>query len=118
MAKNLYQMYSDEVNRVLLLFIYPILIELRVITKQLQSKTADNMKMFAGMKTFFLDLARKVLRKSTVDNNTAEHLCKIQLKSKKSDFSPPICLLKLDEIQFGQTFLSGKLLLYMISINH
>ena len=101
-------MYSDETNRVLLMFIYPILMELRRISKQLQTKTADNMKIFSEMKALFLDLARKILRKSTVDNNSAEHLCKITLESKNDGFSPPMCLLKVEEMQFGQTFLQGK----------
>ena len=101
-------MFKEESNRVLLMFIYPILKELRRITKLLQTKTADNMKIFAEMKTLFLDLARKILRKSTVDNNSAEHLCKIKLESKKDGFSPPMCLLKVEEMDFGQTFLQGK----------
>ena len=107
-ARNLYQMFKEESNRVLLMFIYPILKELRRITKLLQTKTADNMKVFSEMKALFLDLARKILRKSTVENNSAEHLCKITLESKNDGFSPPMCLLKVEEMQFGQTFLQGK----------
>ena len=72
------------------------------------------------MKTFFLDLARKILRKSTVDNNSADQLCQIKLEHGQTHYDTgSICLLKLEEMKFGQTFLSGKFNFdYMISTNH
>ena len=79
-------------------FIFPVLRDLRRITKLFQKKTADNLKIFEEIKLFFLDLANRILRKSTIDNNTVEQLCGIKL----DDAS--ICLLSLDDTKYGEIF--------------
>ena len=108
-AKNLYLMYADEKNRTLLVFLYPFLMELRRLTNLFQKKTADSMTCIKEIKTFFLNLAERVLTKKTIQLHNAEGLCKLPIKKHVEEQKEgSTLLLKLDEIQYGQTFRTGK----------
>ena len=108
-AKNLYLMYSDEKNRTLLLFLYPILKELRRLTNLFQKKTADSMTCMKEIKTFFLNLAEQVLTKKTIQLHSAEQLCRLPIKKHVEEQKEgSTLLLKLDEIKYGETFQRGK----------
>lgn len=107
-ANTLYKMYHDEANRVRLLFLYPILMDLRRLTKLFQTKTADNIKILKEIKDYFLILARRILQKRTVDHNSIEQLCQLNLETGQSHYDTgSICLLKLEEMDFGELFSSG-----------
>ena len=108
-AKNLYLMYCDEKNRTLLLFLYPFLKELRRLTLLFQKKTADSMTCIKEMKTFFLNLAERVLTTKTIRLHDAEQICKLPIKKHVEEQKEgSTLLLKLDEIQYGEAFQMGK----------
>ena len=108
-AKNLYLMYADEKNRTLLVFLYPFLIEMRRLTLLFQKKTADSMTCIKEIKTFFLNLAERVLTKKTIQLHDAEGLCQLPIKKHVEEHKEgSTLLLKLDEIHFGESFRKGK----------
>ena len=88
-------------------FIYPVLKEMRILTKLFQCNTADNFKIYGDLKSFFLKLGRRVLRKSTLDKNNVEQLCQIVLSDKHRNIIESICWLPLNETDFGELFLTG-----------
>ena len=113
-AELLYEKLSDEANRVLLRFILPVLRDLRRITKLFQLKTGDNLKVFMEVKNFFLVLGSRILRKSTMDNNSARQLCEIDLgigrpgkPAPKNQPFPNVCFMSIDGTKYGQVFLDG-----------
>ena len=108
-TRELNRIYGDKTVRPYLLFLFPILRDMRIITKEFQLKKGDNLAIFQGLKDFFLRLAKRILKPEVIENNTRnnsiERLMNLNLDT---DF----CLLPLDQIDYGQVFLAK------ISITH
>ena len=102
-TRELNRIYGDKTVRPYLLFLFPILRDMRIITKEFQLKKGDNLAIFQGLKEFFLRLAKRILKPEVIENNTRnnsiERLMNLNLDT---DF----CLLPLDQIDFGQVFLA------------
>jgi len=75
MAKNLKEMFSEQSNKLLLLFLHPILMELKSKTLLLQTNQRDPLKVFGNLKKYFLCLAAMVVKKSMLVNNNVDKLC-------------------------------------------
>ena len=101
-TRQLHLIYCDQTIRPYLLFLFPILRDLRIITKEFQLKKGDNLAIFQGLKDFFLRLAKRFLKPEVIENNTRnnsiERLLNLNLDT---DF----CLCPLDHIDFGWIFL-------------
>ena len=101
-TRQLHLLYSNQTIRPYLIFLFPILRDLRIITKEFQLKKGDNLAIFQGLKDFFLRLAKRILKPEVIENNTRnnsiERLLNLNLDT---DF----CLWPLDQIDFGGVFL-------------
>jgi hypothetical protein len=63
-------MFEDDQNRLFMLFLHPVLKELRRITKTFQSNSGNNMNVYAELETFFLQILKAAIRK----NKSSEEL--------------------------------------------
>jgi hypothetical protein len=97
-AKNLSEMYKDEKNRLLLLFLHPVLKDLKRLTLLFQSNEKDSLKVFHDLKIYFLSLAARLLKNSAISHRSAEALCDVKV----TDF----VLLDIEDIDYGSSFLS------------
>ena len=99
-ARILFDMFRDEQNRSLLLFLFPMLRDLSRLTKLFQRKQANNLVIYNEIQVFFMDLARKILKDSTLRNSTVQQLCEINL-------STTFCFLSLNDVTFGEVFMQS-----------
>ena len=73
-ARLLYEKFADQCNRAYLHFITPLLVDLRRITKLFQSKTANSLVIFGEFETFFVTLARRIIKPHYMSINTVYQL--------------------------------------------
>ena len=97
-AKTLHSMFNDEQNRLYMLFIHPILKDLRRITKLFQSNSGDNIKIYSELESYFLALATRILKPAILKNKSADELCELILDTS-------FCMLPTEAIDFGDYFL-------------
>ncbi len=97
-AGVLHKMFEDEQNRMFMLFLHPVLKELRRITKTFQSNSGDNMKIYSELEAFFLALGTQILKPAILKNKTTEELCNLNIDSN-------FCMLPTEAIDFGENFL-------------
>ncbi len=97
-AKSLHDMYANEGNRLLLLFLHPILKELKQKTLLFQSNKKDPLKVFGDLEAYFLSLAGKILKNSVMEHNGLEDLCKLNLESE-------FCFLSDEDVNYGAVFM-------------
>ena len=97
-AGTLHNMFRDDRNRLFMLFLYPVLKELRRITKMFQSNSGDNIKVYSELEQFFLALANQILKPAILRNKSSEELCSLNIESN-------FCILPIDSVDFGGTFL-------------
>ena len=90
-------MYEDERNRLYLTFLYPPLMELRKITKIFQKKSVNSIKIFEDLQTYFVSLAKQILKPAIVKNNSVQQLCEV-------DVSSDFCLLSIMDADLGDNF--------------
>ena len=100
-ARTLYEKYSDQANRIMLLFIYPILKDSRRLTKLFQTKTPDNITIYDEIRSYFINLAKRVIKERIFKVNSVEQLCRLNLEP------GTICLKSVEEIDFGESFSLG-----------
>ena len=98
-ARIFFDMFRDEHNRSLL-FLFPMLRDLRRLTKPFQRKQANNLVIYNEIQVFFMDLARKILKDSILRNSTVQQLCEINL-------STTFCFLSLNDVTFGDVFVQS-----------
>ena len=84
--------------KAILLFMFPILKDLRRITKLFQTKTGNNLQIYAELKQFVLDLCRRILKPSVLKANNVYQLLNLDLTT---NFN----LLSLNDTDFGNVFL-------------
>ena len=97
-AKTLYEMYCDPKNYLYLLFLLPILNELKRLTKLFQSNVADILRVFGDLESAFITLSRRILKPAIISANSTEQLASLNLAS---DF----CFLDPESVDLGSTFL-------------
>ncbi len=97
-AKILHEMFSDETNRLLLLFLHPVLKELRQKTLLFQSNDKDPLRVFQDLEVYFLSLASKFLKNSVLQVNDIEDLCELNIDSE-------FCMLSDEDVNYGSAFL-------------
>jgi hypothetical protein len=76
-------MFEDDQNRLFMLFLHPVLKELIRITKTFQSNSGNNMKVYAELETFFLQILKAAIRK----NKSSEELCCLNQRLLKGEAS-------------------------------
>ena len=81
-----------------LIFLFPILRDLRIITKKFQSTKGNNLEIFRELHDFFMTLARRILKPAIFREKTAEQLCELNIDTE-------FCILSLDNTDYGQLFL-------------
>ena len=91
------EMFKDERNRLYLTFIYPPLRELRIITKSFQKNSANNIKIFEELETYFLSLAKQIIKPAVLRNKSVQQLCDLNVDT---DF----CMLSLMDADLGDNF--------------
>ena len=82
----------------MLLFMYPILVDLRKITKLFQLKTGNNLEIFSELKQFILDLCKRILKPAIIERNNFHQLLAL-------DLSTDFCLLHIDDVNYGSAYL-------------
>ena len=97
-AKQLHSMFKDEQNRLFMLFVHPLLKDLRRINKIFQSNSGDNIKVFNEIEAYFLALVTRILKPAILKDKSAEDLCGLILGTN-------FCLLLIEAINFGDHFL-------------
>ncbi len=97
-AKTLHEMYLDEKNKLLLLFLHPILKTLKKKTLLLQSNQKDPMMLLGDFKVYFTSLAGYILKNSIITANSLEDLCNLQVTE--------FCLLNVEDVNYGSVFLN------------
>lgn len=111
MARLLSDMYDDEMNWLLLIFLDPILKEISSLNKSFQSTRADLTKLYADLRRFLVATSRRFLKTSflrPVENENGVLLetdvdcIKKALERIDADFGNS-CL-PLDSIDFGFQF--------------
>lgn len=78
-TRELASCYRNPIMRPYLIFIFPILRKLRIITKKFQLKKGDNLEIFMSLQDFFKGLARRILKPEAIKNNSLEQLCTLNL---------------------------------------
>ena len=101
LAKELSRLFKVKEYYALLLFIYPILRDLRRITKLFQCHTGDNIQIFHELKDFIHNLARRFMKPEIIERNNIYQLMKLEQSLKESDY----CILHLDDVNYGGAFL-------------
>ena len=91
-------MYCDPKNYLYLLFLLPILNELKRLTKLFQSNVADILRVFGDLESAFITLSRRILKPAIISANSTEQLASLNLAS---DF----CFLDPESVDLGSTFL-------------
>ncbi len=99
-AKTLAEMFNDEKNHLYLLFLFPIIKELRRLTKLFQSNSVDNFRIYSELEMAFKSLALRLLKPSIISSNSIDRLCELNLDT---DF----CLLEPDSVDLGSSFLKN-----------
>ncbi|MGH0185287.1 UNVERIFIED_CONTAM: hypothetical protein FKN15_017618 [Acipenser sinensis] len=61
-AELLYQMYSDRVNRMYLVFLQPLVTEVNRINKLFQLDSANPAKLLADLMTFYRSLIQRIMK--------------------------------------------------------
>ena len=97
-AKQLHSMFKDEQNRLFMLFVHPLLKDLRRINKIFQSNSGDNIKVYSELEAYFLALATRILKPAILRDKSAEDLCGLILETN-------FCLLPTEAIDLGDHFL-------------
>ena len=100
-ARDLSKLFKVKEYYALLLFIYPILRDLRRITKLFQCKTGENIKIFHELKEFVHHLARRFMKNEIIERNNIYQLLKLEHSLRESDF----CILHLDDVNYGTSFI-------------
>ena len=99
-AKTLHDMYSDPQNYLYLLFLLPILKELKRLNKMFQSNTADPLRVFADLEASFVSFGRRILKPAILSSNNVEQLTQLNLETE-------FCLLEPDSVDLGSSFLKA-----------
>ena len=97
-AKILHEMFCDEKNYLFLLFLHPILKELKRLTKLFQSNSADFLRVFLDLESAFLAFGRRILKPAVMSSNNTTNLAELNIDS---DF----CLLEPGSVDLGSSFL-------------
>lgn len=96
-ARMLFEMYNDDFNRLYLIFLNPVLSELKRLSKHFESNTDDPFSVYAELQSYFLQLARRILKPQTLRVNSCEGLCNL-------DLSTDFCILAVNDVDLGQVF--------------
>ena len=99
-AKTLHDMYSDPQNYLYLLFLLPILKELKRLNKMFQSNTADPLRVFADLEASFVSFGRRILKPAILSSNNVVQLTQLNLETE-------FCLLEPDSVDLGSSFLKA-----------
>ena len=73
-AKNSRDMFMDERNYLYLLFLFPILKELRRLSNLFQSNSSDNFRIYSELETTFQSLGVRILKPSIEHHKTVRDL--------------------------------------------
>ena len=98
-TRELSSVYRNRIMRPYLIFIFPLLRQLRIITKKFQLKKGDNLEIFVSLQDFFMRLARRILKPTAIRDNSAEQLCRLSLTT---EFN----FLSKEDTDYGMTFLN------------
>ncbi len=98
-AKHLANMYKNPENQLYLYFLCPVLLEMKNLTKLLQSNTKESLRVFVSMRTYFRSLAARILKPAIVSHHTDESLCELSIES-------GFCILEDQDIDYGSKFLA------------
>ncbi len=96
-AKHLSMMYKNQENKLYLLFLYPVLKELKNLSKLFQSNTQETFKVYSSLRTYFRSLAARILKPSVLRLHTDDSLCELDLGS-------GFCILEDNDIDYGAKF--------------
>jgi len=97
-AKTLFLLYEDKKNYLFLLFLHPILQELKRLSKLFQSNTADNLRIFSELEASFRSFATRILKPTILNSNSSEDLSALNIDTE-------FCLLETDSVDLGSLFL-------------
>jgi hypothetical protein len=97
-AKTLFLLYEDKKNYLFLLFLHPILQELKRLSKLFQSNTADNLRIFLELEASFRSFATRILKPTILNSNSSEDLSALNIDTE-------FCLLETDSVDLGSLFL-------------
>ena len=96
-AKELAKLYSFGQYKAFLLFLFPILSDLRRITKVFQLKSGNNLELYEELKECIVNLATRFLKPAVIQRNNIYQLMYLDLTT---DF----CLLPLNSVNYGTPF--------------
>lgn len=105
MAKQLRDMYQDDGNRLIFLFLHPILQDLKNVSNHFQSNNADNLRIFSELKEFFLALARRILKPAILHGKSANDLSELDVTTdfcilSSKSFRIKFCFVFNNEVRF------------------
>ena len=96
-AKELAKLLRTPQYRALLYFMFPILKDMRRITKMFQFKTGSNLDIYEELKSFITTIAQRFLKQVVIQRNNIYQLMDL-------DVTTEFNVLKLEDVNFGTTF--------------
>ena len=96
-AKELVRLYTTPQYKVLLLFMFPILKDLRRITKLFQLNSGNNIEIYEELKGFIYRIAKRFLKPSVIERNNIYQLMNL-------DLSTEFNLLPLNSVDYSTAF--------------
>lgn len=97
-VRLLKEMYHDERNRAYLLFLEPLLTDLKRVNKLFQGEDVDPLGVFEELQKLYKRLVARILKPSVLRHHDEVSICDIDLMNLESIF------LGLDDVDFGGSF--------------
>ncbi|KAH6923045.1 hypothetical protein HPB50_020769 [Hyalomma asiaticum] len=91
-------MYHDERNRAYLLFLEPLLTDLKRVNKLFQGEDVDPLGVFEELQKLYKRLVARILKPSVLRQHDDVNICDLDLMNLESIF------LGLDDVDFGGSF--------------
>ncbi|XP_078509628.1 uncharacterized protein LOC144769412 [Lissotriton helveticus] len=80
-ARMLQEMYNDETNYLYLIFLKPMLLEIKVVNKAFQLESGDVLHIFRDLQTLYWSTMRRIVKPSVFSTNCEKQLCNLDLQS-------------------------------------
>ncbi|KAH9371237.1 hypothetical protein HPB48_013518 [Haemaphysalis longicornis] len=97
-VRLLKEMYNDEKNRAYLLFLEPLLTDLKRVNKMFQGEDVDPLGIFEELQKLYNRLLARILKPSVLRQHDEASLCDLDLVNLESIY------LSVDDADFGSSF--------------
>ncbi|KAL3253753.1 hypothetical protein MRX96_054526 [Rhipicephalus microplus] len=97
-VRLLKEMYNDEKNRAYLLFLQPVLTDLKRVNKMFQGENMDPLGIFEDLRKLYNRLLARILKPSVLRQHDEASLCDLDLVNLESIY------LNVDDADFGSSF--------------